>query len=102
MLDADGGANGSRTAVYGLDFDTSTATETHAYDASPRVDVEQQGEATVVAGRAVLSNWSNGSRMDLVSESGALIWKLEVTSGERLGYHTAFRDLYDVKVEGNQ
>ncbi|HWP05742.1 MAG TPA: aryl-sulfate sulfotransferase [Polyangiaceae bacterium] len=102
VLDADGGANGSRTAVYGLDFDTSTATETHAYDASPRVDVEQQGEATVVAGRAVLSNWSNGSRMDLVSESGALIWKLEVTSGERLGYHTAFRDLYDVKVEGNQ
>jgi len=50
----------------------------------------------------VLTNWSNGSRMDLVSESGALIWKLEVTSGERLGYHTAFRDLYDVKVEGNQ
>jgi hypothetical protein len=102
VLDADGGQNGSRTAVYELDFDTSTATETHAYDASPRVDIAEQGDATVLTGGIVLNNWSNGSRMDLVNESGALKWKLEVTSGERLGYHTAFRDLYDVKLEGNQ
>lgn len=102
VLDAGGGPNGSRTVVYELDFDTSTATQTHAYDASPRVDVEQQGESTVIAGGAVLTNWANGSRLDLVNESGALKWKLEATSGERLGYHTAFRDLYDVKLEGNQ
>jgi hypothetical protein len=102
VLDADGGPKGSRAAVYELDFDTGTATETHAYDSSPRVDVEQQGEATVLTGGIVLTNWSNGSRIDLVNEEGALKWKLEVTSGERLGYHTAFRDLYDVKLEGNQ
>lgn len=102
VLDTDGGKNGSRTAVYELDFDTSTAAETHAYDSSPRVDVEAQGEATVLTGGIVLTNWSNGSRIDLVNETGALKWKLEVTSGERLGYHTAFRDLYDVKLEGNQ
>jgi len=102
VLDADGGKNGARTAVYELDLDASTATETHAYDADPRVDVTEQGEATVLTGGIILTNWSNGSRIDLVNESGALKWKLEVTSGERLGYHTAFRDLYDVKLEGNQ
>jgi len=102
VLDADGGANGSRTVIYELDLDAKTATTAHTYDSNPRVDVTEQGESTTLTSGAVLSNWSNGSRLDLVNESGALKWKLEALSGERLGYHTAFRDIYDVKLEGNQ
>ena len=40
--------------------------------------------------------------MDVIDELGQLKWELKVTSGERLGFHTSFRDLYAVKLEGNQ
>lgn len=101
VLDADSDDAGSRGASYDLDLMANTATETHAYMADPEVAVDQQGEATLV-GRGILLNWSNGSRIDLLDDAGRLKWRLTVSSGERLGYHTAFRDIYAPKPEGNQ
>jgi hypothetical protein len=102
VLDTDGGSSGSRLLAYDLDLDAKTATESSSYTASPRIDVTEQGEATLVTGRDVRLNWSNGSRMDVIDPQGQLKWTLDVTSGERLGFHTSFRDLYAVKLEGNQ
>jgi hypothetical protein len=102
VLDADGGSNGSRMLAYELDLETMTAAQTQSYDSSPRIDVSGQGEATLVRGQDVRINWSNGSRMDVIDPQGKLKWTLSVTSGERLGYHTSFRDFYAPKVEGNQ
>jgi hypothetical protein len=64
--------------------------------------VTEQGEATLIPGDDIRINWSNGSRMDVIDPHGKLKWTLAVSSGERLGYHTAFRDFYAVKLEGNQ
>jgi len=102
VLDADGGSSGSRMVSYELDLEAKTATELQAYVAIPRVDVAEQGEATGVTSDDVRINWANGSRMDVVDPRGQLKWTLEVTSGEHLGFHTSFRDLYDVKLEGNK
>lgn len=102
VLDSDGGSSGSRALAYDLDLDAKTATERQSYDSSPRIDVTEQGEATLVKGGDIRINWSNGSRMDVIDSQGKLKWTLSVTSGERLGYHTSFRDLYAPKLEGNQ
>jgi len=102
VLDADGGSNGSRMLAYDLDLEAKTATQSQSYDSSPRIDVTGQGEATLVRGGDTRINWSNGSRMDVINSQGKLKWTLSATSGERLGYHTSFRDLYAPKLEGNQ
>jgi hypothetical protein len=102
VLDADGGSSGSRMVSYELDLEAKTATQVQAYVATPRVDVVEQGEATLVTSDDVRINWANGSRMEVVDRRGQIKWTLDVTSGEHLGYHTSFRDLYDVKLEGNK
>jgi len=102
VLDADGDSRGSRMLAYDLDLDDETATQTGSYSASPSIDVASQGEATLVLGHDVRINWSNGSRMDVVDELGQLKWTLDVESGERLGFHTSFRNLYGIRLEGNQ
>ena len=60
------------------------------------------GDATSVIGNDRLVNFGSGGKVELVDKLGQLKWSLQVTSGESLAYHTAFRDLAAPKLEGNQ
>ena len=102
VFDTTGNTSGARFMDYTLDQTMLTATQVQTYPAAPSVKVTAFGEATTVIGNDRLVNFGSGGKLELVDKVGQLKWSLQVTSGESLAYHTAFRDLSAPKLEGNQ
>jgi hypothetical protein len=102
VFDSTGNASGARFMDYTLDQTLLTATQVQTYPAAPSVKVTTFGEATPVIGDDRLVNFGSGGKLELVDKLGQLKWSLQVTSGESLAYHTAFRGLAMPNIEGNQ
>lgn len=102
VFDTTGNASGARFMDYTLDQTLLTATQAQTYPATPSVKVTSFGEATSVVGNDRLVNFGSGGKVELVDKLGQVKWSLQVSSGESLAYHTAFRDIAAPKLEGNQ
>jgi hypothetical protein len=102
LVDAGAAGASSQLVDYLLDQTAKTATQAQRYTPATAAHVTALGEATRLVGDDKLVNFGNEARMEVVDPKNQLKWSLRVTSGQTLGYHTAFRDLYQRTVEGNQ